>query len=125
MQTESVDILRSELQIIVDWENEQKDLWFWEKLGRLPFALLDRITPKFIQDKMGLAMDELGSYIQTGGQYLINKEKIYHKFYPHEEWNESTFLYSIKSLSLSSMDALANRTIKSSSNIATLQSFFR
>jgi hypothetical protein len=45
--TEAVDYLRTVLRQIEQWEQEQKDLFFWEKLGRLPFALLDRITPKF------------------------------------------------------------------------------
>ncbi|MDA8351914.1 MAG: EcsC family protein [Firmicutes bacterium] len=65
-----------ELRMIERWEEEQKDLWFWEKIGRYPFALLDRITPKLVQDKIGQALDELGAYIQTGGQYLINEQRV-------------------------------------------------
>jgi hypothetical protein len=41
--------------------------------------LLDKITPKLIRDKIGQAIDEVGSYIQTGGQYLISEKQIYRK----------------------------------------------
>lgn len=44
---ESREQLLHELNIIKTWESDQKDLWFWEKIGRLPFQLLDRLTPKF------------------------------------------------------------------------------
>ena len=81
-KVESVDYLKDELNKIEAWEKEQKDLWFWEKLGRLPFMILDKLTPKFIQDKIGLAIDELGNYIQTGGQYLVKEENILKKFAP-------------------------------------------
>ncbi|SMO78050.1 EcsC family protein [Melghirimyces algeriensis] len=68
--------LEDELQLIIRWENEQKDLWFWERIGRYPFVLLDRITPRIIQKRIGKLLDELGAYIQTGGQYLINEQEI-------------------------------------------------
>ena len=42
---ESRDELLSELQKIEVWEKDQSDLWFWERLGRLPFKVLDKITP--------------------------------------------------------------------------------
>ena len=62
------------LEEIQAWEQDQKGLWFWEKLGRLPFKILDKMTPAFIQEKIGLLVSELGSYIQTGGRYLISEE---------------------------------------------------
>lgn len=74
--SETREELTEALQQIEAWEKEQKDLWFWEKLGRLPFALLDRLTPKFVQEKLGQAINELGSYIQNGGQYLISERSV-------------------------------------------------
>jgi hypothetical protein len=74
---DSRDYLLNELKEIEKWEMDQKGLWFWEKLTRLPFKMLDRFTPKFIQEKVGTLLDELGSYIQTGGQYLSNEKSVF------------------------------------------------
>lgn len=74
---DSREYLLSELKEIEKWEKDQKGLWFWEKLTRLPFKMLDRFTPKFIQEKVGLLLDELGSYIQTGGQYLSSEKSVF------------------------------------------------
>src|SRR4051812_38083937 len=101
---ESKDFLVNELHKINDWENDQKDLWFWEKIGRLPFALLDKVTPKFIQDKVGVAIDELGSYIQTGGKYLINEQDVLKKFMDKEHLTEGITLDVVRSLPLKKMD---------------------
>jgi hypothetical protein len=68
--------LNAALQAIEKWEREQKDLWFWEKLGRLPFMLLDKLTPKFIQEKLGQAVEEVGGYVQNGGKYLISEKSV-------------------------------------------------
>lgn len=73
---ETKEQLEKELAGIVRWENDQKDLWFWEKLGRLPFMLLDKLTPKAIQNKIGQAIDELGSYVHTGGRYLVSQKSV-------------------------------------------------
>ena len=67
---DSHDWLKEELKKVEIWEKDQSDLWFWEKLGRLPFKIIDKLTPAFIQNKIGLILDELGQYIQTGGNYL-------------------------------------------------------
>jgi hypothetical protein len=74
---DSRDYLLNELKEIEKWEKDQKGLWFWEKLTRLPFKMLDRFTPKFIQEKVGTLLDELGSYIQTGGRYLSNEKSVF------------------------------------------------
>ncbi|HYK72122.1 MAG TPA: EcsC family protein [Pseudoneobacillus sp.] len=72
--------LYEELSIIEKWEADQRGLWFWERLGRLPFKVLDKITPKLIHDKIGLLLDEIGSYLQTGGKYLVNEQNIIKMF---------------------------------------------
>ncbi|GGE03699.1 hypothetical protein GCM10011571_00720 [Marinithermofilum abyssi] len=71
--------LEDELKAVLEWEEDQKDLWFWEKLGRIPFAILDRITPKQVHKVIGKVLDEMGAYIQNGGQYLIRKEPVLNK----------------------------------------------
>jgi hypothetical protein len=121
MDTE--EALRAELAMIEQWEREQKGLFFWEKLGRLPFAILDRITPRFIQEKIGTALDELGSYVQNGGRYLINKESMYRKLLPDEEHNEEAeeLLRRIGKLPLGKLDEFTDRIIESSSKTATVQ----
>ncbi|RIX50223.1 EcsC family protein [Paenibacillus nanensis] len=118
---ETEEKLKAELKLIEQWEQEQKDLFFWEKLGRLPFAILDRITPKFIQDKIGIALDELGSYVQSGGRYLISKEQMYRKFFPDGGKDDAAALDRIGRLPLRQMDEIADGIIESSRNTATVQ----
>ncbi|MGD6781395.1 EcsC family protein [Sutcliffiella horikoshii] len=77
---ETRESLQNELKLIEKWENDQKGLWFWERIGRIPFKLLDRLTPKFIQGKIGSLLDELGSFIQNGGSYLSNEKSVFHYF---------------------------------------------
>ncbi len=50
---ESKEWLQEELTKVEAWEKDQGDLWFWEKLGRLPFKMIDKWTPAFIQKKIG------------------------------------------------------------------------
>ncbi|WP_308639819.1 EcsC family protein [Paenibacillus silvisoli] len=119
--SETTEFLKTELKQIQHWENDQKDLFFWEKLGRLPFVLLDRITPKFIQNKIGTALDELGSYIQSGGRYLISKEQMYRKFFPDASRNEEPDLERIGQLPLTTQDKMADHIMETSSNSATVQ----
>lgn len=120
---ESTEFLKEELKKIEAWENEQKDLWFWEKIGRLPFILLDKITPKFIQEKIGLAIDELGNYIQTGGQYLVNEETILKKFTPEgAEWNPDEIRTHLREIvPIRKMDEAANEIGTSRTKMAAIQ----
>ncbi|MEC1525387.1 EcsC family protein [Neobacillus niacini] len=119
-QVESIDYLKDELKKIETWEKEQKDLWFWEKIGRLPFMLLDKLTPTFIQDKIGLAIDELGNYIQTGGQYLIKEENILKKFAPDLRTDELQ-IGLLEQVPISKMDEVAEDLRNSRSKMATVQ----
>ncbi|MFS0777820.1 EcsC family protein [Neobacillus sp. 3P2-tot-E-2] len=117
---ESADYLKDELKKIEAWENEQKDLWFWEKIGRLPFMLLDKLTPKFIQDKIGLAIDELGNYIQTGGQYLIKEENILKKF-ASDSSSDDLHIGLLEQVPISKMDEIAEELRSSRTKMATVQ----
>ncbi|WP_434752587.1 EcsC family protein [Paenibacillus amylolyticus] len=73
---ESREILDGELEQILKWEKEQKDLFIWDKIGRLPFAMLDKVMPKAIKQKIGDSLNEVGQYMQTGGQFLVQKKKV-------------------------------------------------
>ncbi|MFD2443019.1 EcsC family protein [Bacillus sp. CGMCC 1.16607] len=73
---ETKETLIDELQVIEKWEKEQSGLWFWERITRLPFKILDKITPKIIHEKIGLLLEEMGSYLQTGGKYLIQEKQL-------------------------------------------------
>lgn len=75
-EMESRQQLESQLQEILTWEKEQKDVMFWEKLGRIPFMLLDRLTPKAVQEKIGSALNEVGGFIQSGGKHLVREKSV-------------------------------------------------
>ncbi|CAM4270329.1 hypothetical protein FHS16_002033 [Paenibacillus endophyticus] len=121
--------LQASLQEIEAWEKAQKDLWFWEKLGRLPFMLLDKVTPKFIQAKLGQAVDEIGSYIQNGGKYLISERSIIERlqrnatqsgFILGDEEHVHTLEHAAQ-MPLAVMNETAVQLASSRSTMATLQ----
>lgn len=120
-QFESKEFLLSELEEIHKWEEEQKDLWFWEKIGRIPFAILDRITPKFVHDVLGKILDEIGGYIQTGGQYLISEENILKQLSSASASSGLLSLEDVSSLPLQTMDQVAARLKESHIQLATMQ----
>jgi len=76
LHMESRETLDGELEQILKWEKEQKDLFIWDKIGRLPFAMLDKVMPKAIKQKIGDALNEVGQYLQTGGKFLVQKKKV-------------------------------------------------
>jgi hypothetical protein len=114
---ESKAFLEEQLSAIEQWEKEQKDLWFWEKIGRLPFQWLDRLTPKFVHDKLGQLLDEVGHYIQTGGQYLVNKEHILRLFSETEPYT----IEDIRRLPLAKMDEVCDQLIAKRQTFAKYQ----
>ena len=112
--------LTGHLEAIQVWENDQKGLWFWEKLGRLPFKILDKMTPAFIQEKIGVLVSELGSYIQTGGRYLISEEGMLKKirvatYHPVQTIEE------VGQIPLNNMITLSEELQKSRVKFATVQ----
>ena len=118
---ETKEQLEIHLHEIQAWEKDQKDLWFWEKIGRIPFKILDKLTPAFIQNKIGLLVSELGSYIQTGGKYLISEQAMIQKI------RDTTCMYEIKTISdigkipLSDMMTLSEKTQNNRVKFATVQ----
>ncbi|MEW8987854.1 MAG: EcsC family protein [Bacillus sp. (in: firmicutes)] len=114
---ETKEWLQQELTKIEKWEKEQSDLWFWEKLGRLPFKLLDKWTPAFIQEKIGSVLDETGQYIQNGGRYLSSVSKV-GGFYPGKNIEK---LDDVKSLPVLDMDGAALLLSNNRKKVATIQ----
>lgn len=109
--------LQEELKKIDAWEKDQSDLWFWEKLGRLPFKIIDKWTPAFIQKKIGLILDELGKYVQTGGSYLSSVSSL-SSYYSDPEVNT---LESAAKLPISKMDLAVEKLAGNRKKIATIQ----
>ena len=109
--------LLKELEEVEKWEKDQSGLWFWEKLSRLPFKLIDKLTPAFIQNKIGQLLDEMGNYIQSGGKLLsdITSSKKYYKHLNIQNFDE------VKDLPLTEMKAAVEKLTKSRKNIATIQ----
>jgi len=114
---DSKEWLQSELIKVEAWEKDQGDLWFWEKIGRLPFKIMDKWTPKFIQTKMGSLIDELGQYIQTGGSYLSSTSKI-KSYYPNMGIEN---MEDVNGLPIITMDKAVRGIAKNRKNIATVQ----
>lgn len=114
---ESQEWLLEELKTIEAWEKDQSGIWFLEKIGRLPFKIIDKWTPAFIQKKIGELLDEIGQYIQTGGNYLSSTAKI-PSYYPELA---VTTLEDVKKLSISAMDGAAEKITVNRKNIATFQ----
>ena len=111
---ESKDELHASLQVILKWEREQKDIFFWEKLGRIPFMLLDKLTPRFLQQKVGQALDEIGSFLQTGGQYIISEREVLRKLGVQT-------LDEAAGLPMTSMNKAAEHFSESRTTFATVQ----
>lgn len=119
---EEKEFLLSELRKIEKWEIEQQDLWFWEKIGRIPFAILDKITPRFVHDTLGKILDEVGGYIQTGGRYLISEKSILEQVTAAAGVSSAEFsLGQVGSLPIQIMDRVAENVKESRTQIATMQ----
>ncbi len=114
--------LEQELQQITKWEKEQNGTSWLDKIGRIPFAVLDRLTPKFIRDKLGVAINEIGRFIQTGGTYLISPKGIMKKIakasgQPDAELKPK----DVARLPLRIMDETALDLSRSRSNLAAIE----
>lgn len=96
-------------------------MWFWEKLGRIPFQLLDKITPKIVHEYLGKFLDELGSYIQTGGQYLIKQQDVLDRLQEKSAYPEKLTIEKVRELPLETMNELSEEYKKSRKHLATLQ----
>lgn len=108
------------LQTIQQWEKDQSGLWFWEKIGRIPFKILDKLTPKFIQEKIAILIDELVSYVQNGGKYLVSEKAMMRHIQKHTLQSIST-LQDIQQMPIEDMIELSEKLQKNRANIATVQ----
>jgi EcsC protein family len=115
--TETKEWLNQEIMKVEEWEKEQSDLWFWERLGRLPFKIIDKWTPKFIQNKIGTIIDELGQYIQTGGSYLssVSSLNTYYPGYNIQDVKEASVLPILE------MDTAVEKLAKKRKKVAMVQ----
>ncbi|MFE5473089.1 EcsC family protein [Bacillus safensis] len=113
--------LKAQLKEIEKWEKDQQKVWFWEKLSRLPFQMLDKLTPAFIQKKIGMLLDEMGHYIQSGGAYLTSEKGIIHQFQKKCEGESIQRIEDIGRAPIEMMDDISEHMGKNRTNLATLQ----
>ncbi|MFM2574110.1 EcsC family protein [Bacillus safensis] len=113
--------LKAQLKEIEKWEKDQQKVWFWEKLSRLPFQMLDKLTPAFIQKKIGVLLDEMGHYIQSGGAYLTSEKGIIHQFQKKCEGESIQRIEDIGKAPIELMDAISEHMGKNRTNLATVQ----
>ncbi|NBI28849.1 EcsC family protein [Chengkuizengella marina] len=119
---ETIEQLEKMLEEVEIWEKQQDDLWFWEKIGRIPFFILDKVTPKFIHKKINLILEELVSYIDNGGKYLTNQKKVLKRF---SKYNINVDVNEIKDVDtkipIHIMDHVSQEIRKSHKDIAMVQ----
>ncbi|MES1034646.1 EcsC family protein [Bacillus pumilus] len=113
--------LKAQLKQIEKWEKDQQKVWFWEKLRRLPFQMLDKLTPAFIQKKIGVLLDEMGHYIQSGGAYLTSEKGIIHQFQKKCADDSIQRIEDIEKAPIEIMDAISEHMGKNRTNLATVQ----
>jgi len=118
---ENKDQLREELKTIEKWEKDQKGLFFWEKLGRIPFMMLDKVTPKFLHNKINDLLDEIAKYIDTGGQYLVNNDATLDKASKLLSLDGKLTLEDVQTFPLENMDKVANAFIVTRAKNAQIQ----
>lgn len=113
--------LKAQLKEIEKWEKDQQKVWFWEKLSRLPFQMLDKLTPAFIQKKIGVLLDEMGHYIQSGGVYLTSEKGIIHQFQKKCADDSIQCIEDIEAAPIEVMDTISDQMGKNRTNLATVQ----
>ena len=117
---ETKEQLQQYLTEIEKWEKDQKGLWFWERISRLPFKLLDRFTPKSIQEKLSQMIEELGKYVQTGGQYLVSEKAILSRVQSQTEIPIKT-IEDVAQMPIGKMTELTEAVVKERTKFAKYQ----
>ncbi|MFC4323776.1 EcsC family protein [Litchfieldia salsa] len=112
--------LQEELLLIQAWEKGQQGLWFWEKLGRLPFKLLDKMIPTIIHQKIGTLLDEMGNFLHSGGKYLTNEKRMF-SFIENKTERSINSFEDINSLSIDEMKELSKIITEQRTSLATIQ----
>ncbi|MER1999966.1 MAG: EcsC family protein [Lysinibacillus sp.] len=117
---ESKEQLQHYLQEIEAWEKDQGSAWFWEKLARLPFKFLDKLTPKFLQEKLGQLVNLLVDYVQTGGNLLTSTTGTL-KTIERKTGLEIESIEELHALPIERMIVLSEDLKKNRANFATVQ----
>ncbi len=110
--------LQAALKEIEKWTKSQRKLPIWDRIASIPFKLLDKVTPKFIHEKIGGLLDELGNYVQNGGKYLIARRHVTGVL---EGAARKRHLPETGPYPLAVMDEAAKRLSGESRNVATAQ----
>lgn len=118
MQLETTEQLQAALKEVSKWEKEQNRLMIWDRMSRLPFKLLDKLTPKIIHEKIGQLLDELGNYIQNGGNYLVAGGKVHRMLAKASQAVDAT---EEPPYALAVMDQVAKQLSESAEKVATAQ----
>lgn len=72
--------LENELKKLKNGKRNSRKHGFGKGSAGQLFKVLDKLTPAFIQDKIGLPLDEIGGFIQNGGQYLTSEKHLIRQF---------------------------------------------
>ncbi|MEK4662135.1 EcsC family protein [Priestia sp. FSL H7-0729] len=136
---DSRETLDQELEQILKWEKQQKDLFIWDKIGRLPFAMLDKVMPKALKQKIGDSLNDVGQYVQHGGKFLVQKKKVAkllqeeaeksgysmmdttHTLEQEAETEGTTKIHSVEKLPLQVLDQVADNITESRTKFAAAQ----
>lgn len=113
--------LLSYLKEVEKWEKAQKKMFFWERISRLPFKLLDKLTPKIVHEKLGQLLNELGNFVQTGGNYLVSEKSMMKFIRSTTGKEEVASLEDVRELPISDMVKTCDSLQKRRANIATVQ----
>jgi hypothetical protein len=117
---DSREELLTALLEIERWEKEQKDLFIWEKVLRLPFVLLDRFTPASIRNKIGSLLDEMGAYVTVGGKYVIEEAKVL-SFLREASGNKDLVPSDVEKLPLQTMIEISSKVTERNKTFAQVQ----
>ena len=118
---ENRETLQEMLKEIEKWEKEQKGLWFWERFSRIPFKIIDKLTPAFIQKKIGSLLDELGSFVQSGGKYLTSEKGVLKRLREQNNGINPETIEDIDKVPVAVMNAVSESIQKNRGNMATVQ----
>ncbi|WP_405171851.1 EcsC family protein [Paenibacillus sp. FSL H8-0280] len=136
---DSRETLDHELEQILKWEKQQKDLFIWDKIGRLPFAMLDKVMPKALKQKIGDSLNDVGQYVQNGGKFLVQKKKVAkllqeeaeksgysmsdttYRLEQDAEAEGTTKIHSVENLPLKVLDQVADNITESRTKFAAAQ----
>lgn len=90
-----------------DWEN--------------PLQTIGQIDTGFHSEKLGVMLDEIGSYIQNGGKYLTKEAHILSKLRAKNPEVNITALEDVSGIPLHIMDSVSQEIKNSGSKLATVQ----